>query len=87
MDAANENERNDADDNEVVVVGTVPQIHVVRSMTRKKMPVTSNLLYIREGGLRIRGRKLSYHNHNTLTLQSQSSPQMPIHQTHRPQQE
>jgi hypothetical protein len=76
----------------------VPQIQVVRPMIRKKRPVTSNLLYIREGGLRIRGKKLSYHNHNTLgrklsyhnhnmlTLQSQSSPQIPIHQTHRSQQ-
>jgi hypothetical protein len=86
LNVVNDNERNDVEDDdvvvdnertdieyaEVVVVGKslIPQIQVVRSVIRKERSVKNNRLYIREGDIRIRGRKVSYHNRKTLTLPS-----------------
>jgi hypothetical protein len=88
-----DNERSDVVDDEVVVVGTIPcstnTSGEIGDKKEKKREVKSNQLYIREGELRLRERKLSYHNCNMLTLQSQFSPQMPLHQplqAHQPRQ-
>jgi hypothetical protein len=87
-DVVIDNERSDVEDVEVVVVGTIPcPTNPSGEISDKKVKTSEKQLIVYQiRRFKTRGRKLSYHNHKTLTLQSQFSPQMPLHQAHRPRQ-